>query len=93
MQKTPTKIHRMVVFIGLAAAIVLCAFSCIALGRARPPRARPSRAGSSIEELDALEMSEEPHRMGGSPSSFFLANRQHYRTASTVFAPSQVVTY
>jgi hypothetical protein len=54
MQKTPTKIHRMVVFIGLAAAIVLCAFSCIALGRVRPPRARPPRAGSSIEELDAL---------------------------------------
>ena len=49
MQKTPTKIHRKVVFIGLAAAIVLCAFSCIALGRVRPPRARPS-----IEELDAL---------------------------------------
>ena len=54
MQKTPTKIHRTVVFIGLAAAIVLCAFSCIALGRVRPPRARPPRAGSSIEELDAL---------------------------------------
>ena len=54
MQKTPSKIHRMVVFIGLAAAIVLCAFSCIALGRVRPPCARPSRAGSSIEELDAL---------------------------------------
>ena len=48
MQKTPTKIHRAVVFIGLAAAIALCAFSCIALKRARPPRARPS-----IEELDA----------------------------------------
>ena len=49
MQKTPTKIHRTVVFIGLAAALVLCTFSCIALGRVRPHRARPP-----IEELDAL---------------------------------------
>ena len=48
MQKTPTKIHRAVVFIGLAPAIALSVFSCIALGRVRPPRARPS-----IEELDA----------------------------------------
>ena len=54
MQKTPSKIHRAAVFIGLAAALVLCTFSCIALGRARPPRARPSRARPSIEELDAL---------------------------------------
>jgi len=48
MQKTPSKIHRAVVFIALAAAFALCAFSCIALKRARPPRVRPS-----IEELDA----------------------------------------
>ena len=48
MQKTPTKTHRAVVFIGLAAALALCAFSCIVLKRARPTRASPS-----IEELDA----------------------------------------
>ena len=54
MQKTPSKNHRAVVFIGLAAAIALCTFSCIALGRARSSRARPSRARPSIEELDAL---------------------------------------
>ena len=48
MQKTPTKTHRTVVFIGLAAALALCAFSCTARSRVRPPRARPS-----IEELDA----------------------------------------
>ena len=49
MQKSPTKIYRAVVFIGLAAAIALCAFSGRAHRRVRPPRAR-----SSIEELDAL---------------------------------------
>ena len=48
MQKTPSKIHRAVVFIGLAAALVLCTFSCIALKRVRH-HARPP-----IEELDAL---------------------------------------
>lgn len=48
MQKKPTKIHRAVVLIALAAALALCAFSCITLKRARPPRARPS-----LEELDA----------------------------------------
>ena len=48
MQKTPTKTHRAVVFIGLAAAIALCAFSGIVHRRARPLRTRPS-----IEELDA----------------------------------------
>ena len=48
MQKTPTKSHRTVVFIGLAAALVLCTFSCIALKRVRH-HARPP-----IEELDAL---------------------------------------
>ena len=57
-QKAPTKIHRAVVFIGLAAALVLCAFSCIALGRVRPHRARPSLVRPSIEELDAQAM---PH--------------------------------
>ena len=54
MQKTPSKIHHTVVFIGFAAALALCTFSCIALGRARPPRARPSRSMPPIEELDAL---------------------------------------
>lgn len=54
MQKTHTKTHRTVVFIGLAAALVLCAFSCIALGRERPTRAKPFRARPSLEELDAL---------------------------------------
>jgi hypothetical protein len=49
MQKSPSKIHRTVVFIGLTAALVLCAFSCIAHKRVRPTRASPS-----IEELDAL---------------------------------------
>ena len=49
MQKTPSKSHRTVVFIGLAAALALCAFSCTARSRVRSPRAR-----SSIEELDAL---------------------------------------
>ena len=48
MQKTPTKTCRAVVFVGLAAAIALCAFS----GRAHR-RVRPLRAKSSIEELDA----------------------------------------
>ena len=48
MQKLPTPPYRAVVFIGLAAAIALCAFSGRAHRRVRPPRAR-----SSIEELDA----------------------------------------
>ena len=48
MQKSPTKTCRAVVFIGLAAAIALCAFSGRGHRRVRPPRARPS-----IEELDA----------------------------------------
>ena len=48
MQKTPTKTYRAVVWIGLAAAIALCAFSGIVHRRARPLRTRPS-----IEELDA----------------------------------------
>ena len=48
MQKTPSKIHRAVVFIGLAAALVLCAYSGMVHKRVRPPRAR-----SPIEELDA----------------------------------------
>ena len=48
MQKTPTKIHRAVVLIALTAALVLCAFSCIAHKRVRPTRASPS-----VEELDA----------------------------------------
>ena len=48
MQKSPTPPYRAVVFIGLAAAIVLCAFNGRAHRRVRPPRAR-----SSIEELDA----------------------------------------
>ena len=48
MQKTPTKTYRAVVWIGLAAAIALCAVSGIAHRRVRPPRSRPS-----IEELDA----------------------------------------
>ena len=49
MQKTPTKTHRAVVWIGLAAAIALCAVGGIVHHRARPPRA----AIPSIEELDA----------------------------------------
>ena len=49
MQKTPTKTRRAVVFIGLAAAIALCAFGAMA-----PRRARPPRTGSSMEGLDAL---------------------------------------
>ena len=49
MQKTPTKIHRVVVLIALVAALALCAFSCIAHKRVRPTRASPS-----VEELDAL---------------------------------------
>ena len=53
MQKTPSKIHRAVVFIGLAAALALCVFSCIALGRERASRAKTSRSRPSIEELDA----------------------------------------
>ena len=48
MQKSPTKTCRAVVFVGLAAAVALCALSGIAHRRVRPPRARPS-----IEELDA----------------------------------------
>ena len=48
MQKTPTNPHRAVVWIGLAAAIALCAVSGIAHRRVRPHRSR-----SSIEELDA----------------------------------------
>ena len=48
MQKTPTKTRRAVVWIGLAAAIALCAFSGMVHRRARPLRTRPS-----IEELDA----------------------------------------
>ncbi len=48
MQKTPSKNHRAVVFIGLAAAIALCAFSGIALRRVRPLLTK-----SSIGELDA----------------------------------------
>lgn len=48
MQKSPTKPYRAVVFIGLAAAIALCAFG----GRTHR-RVRPLRARSSIEELDA----------------------------------------
>ena len=38
MQKKHKKIHRAVIFIGLAAALALCAFGCIALKRARAPR-------------------------------------------------------
>ena len=49
MQKKTTKIYRAVVFIGLAAALALCAFSCMV-----HKRVRPSRSGPSIEELDAL---------------------------------------
>lgn len=49
MQKTPTKTHRALVFIALAAVIALSAFSGIVHRRAHPPRARPH-----IEELDAL---------------------------------------
>ena len=49
MQKSHSKIHRTVVFIALTAALVLCAFSCIAHKRVRPTRASPS-----VEELDAL---------------------------------------
>ena len=48
MKKTPSKIHRTVVFIGLAVAIALCALSGMAHKRVRPPRSR-----ASIEELDA----------------------------------------
>ena len=48
MQKTPTKTHRAVVFIALAAAIALCAFNGVHK-RVRPPRAKPS-----MERLDAL---------------------------------------
>ena len=48
MQKTPSKSHRAVVFIGLAAVIALCALGGIAHKRVRSLRARPS-----IEELDA----------------------------------------
>ena len=48
MQKSPTKTHRAVVFVGLAAAVALCAFSGTVHRRVRPLRAR-----SSIEELDA----------------------------------------
>ena len=42
MQKTPTKIHRAVVFIGLAAAIALCAFNGI--HNAKATAGQPSRA-------------------------------------------------
>ena len=48
MQKSPTKTCRAVVFIGLAAAVALCALSGTAHRRVRPPNTR-----SSIEELDA----------------------------------------
>ena len=48
MQKIPSKSHRAVVFIGLAAAIALCALSGIVHTRVRPLRSSPS-----IEELDA----------------------------------------
>ncbi len=48
MPKTPSKNHRAVVFIGLAAAIAFCALSGIAHRHVRPPRTR-----SSVEELDA----------------------------------------
>ena len=53
MQKKLTKTHRAAVFIGLVAAIALCAFGGMAHRRVRPPRARLSGSGPSIEELDA----------------------------------------
>ena len=48
MQKSPTKPYRAVVFVCLAAAVALCAFSGIALRRVRPLLTK-----SSIGELDA----------------------------------------
>jgi len=48
MQKTPTKTHRAVVFIGLAAALVLCAYSGIVHKRVRPPRAQTPFPGKFV---------------------------------------------